>query len=483
MWDPANMFLNGPYAPWREQGEAFDLEIEGRLPDELNGALYRIGPSQFYGPEDPSRYHWFEGDGMVHAVFLRDGRATYRNRYVETAGLQLEKQQGRAIFGGFMNGREKPLPADTFPKNPANTSVALYDNRLLAFCEADVPHELRPDTLETVNQRYDFNGAVVGPTTAHPKVDPTNGDLLFFGNIDGTVTWYRADRHGKVLDRHTLDLGVPTFTHDYVVTADYAIFLVNPSMVRIEDILAGRPSTVWELKTLETCRWAVLHRRTGEVHWIEAPDAFAPTHFLNAYQDGTRIVIDGHRVDRFGPTPEELESPPPGGDWNHWFTKMVSTPWRWELDLATRTVKDSQVTDLLGEFPQINEQRTGLSHRYGYYATTRGAGDWFTDGLAKHDYLTGDTSMQTLGGSLTSPSEPQFVPRPGATAEDDGWLLSIWWDAATDRSEVVVQEAQDFTAVPVARIKLNHRVPLGFHGSWSDAVELDAALGAARDAV
>src|SRR5690348_13243721 len=87
MWDPNNMFLNGPYAPWREQGEAFDLEIEGRLPDELNGALYRTSVSQFYRPEDPSRYHWFDGDGMIQALFLRDGRATYRNRYVETDGL------------------------------------------------------------------------------------------------------------------------------------------------------------------------------------------------------------------------------------------------------------------------------------------------------------------------------------------------------------------------------------------------------------
>ncbi|MER7930113.1 carotenoid oxygenase family protein [Streptomyces sp. NPDC096057] len=475
MWDSDNMFLNGPYAPWREEGEAFDLEIEGRLPDELRGALYRVSANPWYRPEDPSRYHWFEGDGMVHALFLRDGRATYRNRYVETDGLKKEREQGRALFGGFMNGRDAPLPPGTFPKNPANTNVTLLDNRLLVFCEADVPHELRPDTLETVNQRYDFGGAITGPLTAHHKVDPANGDILTFGNMDGTVTWYRADRHGTVLDQHTVDLGVPTFTHDYVVTTDYAVFLVNPAMVRFENVIKGLPSTVWEPDTLETCRWAVLHRRTGEVTWIEAPDAFTQTHFLNAYQDGTKIVIDGHRVDRFGATLKELASPPPGGDWNWWFKQMIATPWRWELDLATGKTKDSQVTDILGEFPRINDQRTGLSHRYGYYVTTRGAGDWFTDGLAKHDYLTGETSMQTIDG-LTSPNEPEFVPRPAATAEDDGWLLSTWWDPATDRSEIIVQEAQDFTAAPVARIKLNHRIPLTVHGSWSDAAELDAAL-------
>lgn len=352
----------------------------------------------------------------------------------------------------------------------------MYDNRLLVFCEGLPPHELRPDTLETVGEQYNFRGGVVGPLTAHHKVDPTNGDFLTFGNMDGAVTWYRADRDGNILDRHSLDLGFPAFTHDYAVTTDYAIFSVSPATASFERILTGQPSTVWEPEKLDTCRWAVLHRRTGEVTWVEASDAFSVTHFLNAYQDGTKIIVDGHRVGQFGPTLKDLESPPPGGDWNWWFKKIFTTPWRWELDLATGTSKDSEITDIQGEFPRINDQRTGLSHQYGYYSTSRGAGDWFTDGLAKHDYVTGETSMQTLDGALTSPGEPVFVPRPGAQAEDDGWLLSIWWDPTTDRSEVIVQEAQDFTGTPIARIKLNHRVPIGFHGSWSDAAELDAAV-------
>lgn len=122
MWDPSNMFLNGPYAPWREEGEAFDLEIEGQLPDGLSGALFRVGPSPLYRPQNPSRYHWFDGDGMVHAIFLRDGRATYRNRYVQTSGLKEEKELGRAIYGGFMNGRDTPCrPASSRTTPPTRT--------------------------------------------------------------------------------------------------------------------------------------------------------------------------------------------------------------------------------------------------------------------------------------------------------------------------------------------------------------------------
>jgi carotenoid cleavage dioxygenase-like enzyme len=125
MWDPDNMFRHEPYAPWHERGQASVLEVEGQPPDELNGARHRVCSSQFYRPENPSRYNRFEGDGMVRGPLLREGRATY---------------------GGFTNGRGSPFPPGKFPKNPGNTQASLYDSRLLVFCEGDVPHALLPDT-------------------------------------------------------------------------------------------------------------------------------------------------------------------------------------------------------------------------------------------------------------------------------------------------------------------------------------------------
>ncbi|MFJ9249644.1 carotenoid oxygenase family protein [Streptomyces sp. NPDC101776] len=478
MWDTDNMYLNGPYTPWRQEGVAFDLQIEGELPSELSGALFMTSASSLYQPIEPNRLHWFDGDGMVYGIYLREGRATFRNRYVATAGLKLEMQEGRAVFGGLMNGMTNPVPPPAggpFFKNPANTNVALFDDRLLVFAEVDVPHELRPDNLETVNERYDFKGAVSGPVTAHFKVDPDNGDMLFFGAFGTEVTWYRADRHGNVLDTHKIDIGVPALLHDYVVTDDYAIFLVSPSMWRVENLMRGLPAAVWEPETLEVTRFAVMHRRSGKVQWIDAPDTFMQTHFFNAYQEGSTVIIDGQRTDRFGMTADEIKNTPSDGDWNKWFREMRAAPWRWELNLETGGFSQKQLTDLLGEFPRINDQHAGRAHRFGYYATTRDADRWLTDGLAKHDFLADRTELKTIPG-LTAPNEPVFVPREGATAEDDGWVLSTWYDAAQDRSEVVVQNAQDFTGTPVARIKLNHRMPLGFHGNWAPGAELDAAI-------
>src|SRR2546428_2531041 len=96
-----NPFLRGNFAPWRMEGDALDLEVVGEIPRELNGTYYRNGPSPAFEP--PGRYHWFDGDGMIHAITLRDGRAHYRNRYVASRGLQEERAAGRALFDGLLD--------------------------------------------------------------------------------------------------------------------------------------------------------------------------------------------------------------------------------------------------------------------------------------------------------------------------------------------------------------------------------------------
>lgn len=449
MFDSENPFLNGNYAPWREEGDAYDLEVEGEIPRELNGALYRIGPNPHFKPR--GRYHWFDGDGMAHAFILKDGRAAYRNRYVRTDGLRAEMKAGRAIYGGLLEMRGE-VPPDAPPfKNAANTNIIGYANRLLALFEAGLPHELKPLTLETVGT-YNFSGRLNGPMTAHPKFDAANGDLLFFGYqpFPPYLTWYRADRAGSLVEARPVDSGLPVMMHDFIATDDYAIFFVCPSVFRLENIAAGKPPLQWEPE--QGTKIGVMNRKSGAVKWFTT-DAFWVFHFLNAYEENGALVVDGCRMAALDMTGNDFGNPP-----------LV---WRWTLNLGDGSMRDEQIDDLSSEFPRFDERLAGRKHRYGYFAAHDGQrlpGFGFNL-LVKRDYATGKSEVQKLGGNH-APGEPVFVPRDGSAASDDGWLLSVWYDPAIDSSELVIQDAGDFASKPLARVKAPHRVPFGFHGNW-----------------
>lgn len=475
MWEQENRALNGPFEPWHQQASTFDLEVVGQIPAELNGALYRTSSNPHVRPADANRHHWFDGDGMVYGVFLRDGKAQVANRWVETAGFKVEQENGKAVYGSIMNGGVVPdLSIDPPLKNPANTNVTMFDDRLLVFCETDRPHELHPTTLETRGM-YDFHGAVSGAVTAHWKTDPRNGDMLFYGVNGQELSWYRANSHGKLLESQTFDMGVACFMHDFVVTDDYAVFVINPTILAVEGILAGAPGAIWDPEASNGTRFAVLNRHTLAVTWIDGGGAYSATHFYNAYQDGDRIVVDGHRVDRWGWLKEEIADIQPGQNCNTWFDTMVAAPWRWVLDLRNGRLSDHQISDVPGEFPRINDDYALREHNFGYYATTRGLDEWLTDGLAKHDFQGGQTTVIPTG-DLISPSEPVFVPRESGSSEDDGWVLSLWWNPVTRLSELMIHDALHFGTDPVARVKLNQRVPMGFHGNWVDGAVIEAAL-------
>ena len=453
MWDSDNPFLNGNYAPWREEGDAFDLEVDGDIPRELSGALYRIGPNPHFKPA--GRYHWFDGDGMVHAFLLRDGRAAYRNRYVKTDGLKAEMKYGRALYGGLIEGLTREVPADAPPmKNQANTNIIGYAGRLLALMEAGLPTELGPESLGTVGM-YSFCGKLNGPMTAHPKYDPANGDLLFFGYspFPPYVTWYRADKAGNLLEARAIDSGLPVMMHDFVATDNYAIFFVCPSVFRIENAAKGLPVMNWEPE--HGTKIGAMNRKSGEVKWFHIGPFFV-FHFLNAYEENGSLIVDGCRFKSLDMGGVLFGEPP--------------LPWRWTLNLKDGSVRDRQIDDIVNEFPRLDERRAGLRHRYGYFAASSGAterGLGF-NAVVKRDYDTGAREIQTLGGKM-APSEPVFVPRTGASAEDDGYVLSVWYDPAENSSEMVIQHAQDFGGQPVARVKAPHRVPFGFHGNWVPA--------------
>lgn len=476
-WETGNAFLNGPFAPWHEETEAFDLPVIGKLPDDLNGALFRIANNPRFRPLDLDRYHWWEGDGGVAATYIRDGKASFRMRWVMTDTMKVEVEAGRAVYPGFVNGSAPvELPAGIPPaKNVANTNVGIFADHLLVYFEGGLPTEMHPGSLET-KAHFDFDGVVDILCTAHHKIDPKSGDMLFFAAVGPNLTWYQADaKTGRVVDTVTFSMGCPAMVHDYIVSENHAFFLISPTQFRIDRIMEGRPGVLWDEQAVpDGSRFLVLDRRTHEVSWYDTDVLLAPTHYYNAYETQTGFVVDLHVVARLGNPADHPDDPVSA---HTWFPPGMA--WRFTLDRATKKASNHILTGVAGEFPKINDAWLGRQLRYGYYATTRGlAPHSMTDGMARYDFRSEQNLILEGVDGLTSPSEPVFVARRGATEENDGYLLSLWWNPATGLSELLVHDALEFSREPLARVKLPVRVPFAFHGNWADAEQLDAALDA-----
>ncbi len=473
---PDHRFLTGYWEPWPMEGEIRDLAIEGEIPRDLAGTLYRNGPNPQFAPR--ADYHPFTGDGMIHAFQIEDGRCHYRNRFVRTPRFELERECGESLYSGFSTAPPDPRTQGT-PGGPANTNVVWHGGKLLALVEGGLPPvELDPVTLETLGV-WDFggrltndmdpklaelmgvdapDGKVPGTFTAHPKIDPETGEMLGFGYgaIPPYLTYRVISAEGELTRSEIIEVPFPSMVHDFITTREHVIFPIFPATLRVENAAKGKSVLQWE-PDLGT-HIGVMPRDggNGDVVWFQTDASFV-FHPLNAFTDGREVVAD---------VAQYPWVPIPAGDTTKW-DPCNATLVRWTLDLDAGTVKQEPTDDRSIEFPRLDERRAGLDYRYGY----AGCGDNFIAGfdtIIRYDVETGATSRHELGSERAT-SEPIFVPRSADAPEGDGYLLAVVYRKPEDRSELLVLDAQRLEAEPIATVKLPHRVPAGFHGNWRPA--------------
>jgi carotenoid cleavage dioxygenase-like enzyme len=436
--DPRQPFhLRGNFAPVRAEVTAFDLPVHGRIPRALRGRYVRNGPNPKTG-ESP---HWFLGDGMLHGVELRDGRAvSYRNRWVRTRSF-LEDAPNQHPDGRW-----------DLTVGLANTHVVAHAGRILALVETSLPTEVT-GALDTVGC-FDFAGRLTTGMTAHPKLCPRTRELHFFGYsfMLPFLTYHRADAQGRLVQSEVIEVPGPTMIHDFALTERHVVFMDLPVVFDLE--LAAAGSIPYRWSDDYGARVGVMPRggSNADVRWLEIAPCYV-FHPLNAYEaaDGT-LVMDVVRYAELwrgssaGAAPAFLH--------------------RWRLDVGRGLVHEQALDDRAVEFPRCDERRVSLPHRYGYAVyTDRGMHEETGTALIKYDLRDGGSATHDFGpGRL--PSEPVFVPASPAAGEDEGWVLAYVYDAAADRSDLVILEAADFSGKPVATVSLPQRVPQGFHGSW-----------------
>jgi len=436
-----NPYLEGNFAPVREEVTAFDLPVTGRIPSALNGRLLRVGPNPL--DADPATHHWFLGNGMVHGVRLRDGRAEwYRNRYVRDDEVS-------AALG------EEPIPGPkpAMGSGTANTNVVGHAGRTLAIVEAGNPPVELTEELESV-RRNDFEGTLPASFTAHPKRDPATGELhaACYQPGQNLIQHVVVGVDGRV--RRAVNVPVPgsPMVHDCSLTESWFVLLDLPCVLNVEAAQLGT-GLPYRWTPDYGARVGLLPREGAaeDVIWFEVEPCYV-YHPMNSYEDGQgRVILDVCRHPKMFDT--ELVGPNEG----------PPTLDRWTLDLASGTVKEERLDDRGQEFPRHDERLIGRPYRYGY---TVGEAEGFEfAALYKHDLEKGTCETQSQGAHRKF-LEPVFVPAGDDAAEDEGWVMAYLYDQETNRSDVVILAAGDFAGEPVATIHLPTRVPFGFHGNW-----------------
>ncbi|MEH2015546.1 carotenoid oxygenase family protein [Nostoc sp.] len=450
-----NPYLDRNFAPIREEITTNKLPVIGELPFDLSGMFVRNGSNPQWTPI--GQYHWFDGDGMLHGVRISNGVATYRNRYVQTAGWKKEREAGKALWSGFLEPPQIDNPHGP-GKNTANTALVWHAGQMLALNEGGKPHAIKLPELETIGE-YTYNGKLVSAFTAHPKVDPITGEMIFFGYSLFTPPYLQygvVSAEGELLRTVPIDLPIGVIMHDFAITENYTIFMDLPLTFSAERSQRGEPVMMFERD--RPSRFGILprHGDNSNIRWFESPACYV-FHTLNAYEEGEEVVLIACRMSSTSVLISSDSQPDPEVD--------IPRLYRWRFNLSTGTVREEILDDVVSEFPRINENLLGRQNRYGYTNKIVYTPVALFEGIIKYDFSSGKSQIHEHGQGRYG-SEAVFAPRSGAIAEDDGWLVTFVYDENSNSSELVVVNAQDVTAEPVARVIIPQRVPYGFHGTW-----------------
>ncbi|PIF17618.1 MULTISPECIES: carotenoid oxygenase family protein [unclassified Acidovorax] len=464
-------YMTGAFQPNYTEYTVTDPEVIGEIPKRLNGVYLRNTQNPVHQPL--GTYHVFDGDGMLHQLSFQNGRCEYRNRFLRTKGFMEEQAAGQALYAGLIDrpsvAQRPGWGARGGLKDTSATDVIVHaGSALTTFYQCGEPYRFDARTLQPLG--VDAWAAQVMPhngISAHPKVCPRTGDLLFFNySKEAPYMHYgEVDKNNRLVHYVPVPLPGPRLPHDMVFTENFAI--LNDFQLHWDEALLAQNKHKLIYREDQPARFAVLPRRhapqTG-VRWFEASPTYV-LHWLNAWEEGDELVLHGFH--------QKTPMPKAGYD-NSGNTlgpeRYGPTLYEWRLNLSTGKVSERRLDERYLEFGMINTQYWGKPYRYSYNMLAH-PGSFLFDGVMRYDRTTG-ASQQYLFGEGRFGSESPMAPCHDAQSEDDGYVVTFVSDMNTDQSECLVLDARDLAAGPVARIKLPHRISSGTHSCWADASEI-----------
>lgn len=437
IYDLDNPYLHGVYAPTNQELELEDLDVVGELPADLEGAYLRNGPNPLHQPKN--RYHPFDGDGMVHAVYFKDGKVSYRNRYIHTEAFEAERKAGFSDSAGVMG----PFDYSTSEfgiKDTSNTDVLCFGGDLMTmWYNAGNPCRLDGRTLEAKGP-FLLEGRSHRRLSAHSKVDIATGELLFFdyGDEPPYMTYGVADMHGRLLHEIEIDLPGPRLPHDLGFTTNYAILHDLPFFHDMEVLRRHNYRVLTFHKDIPT-RFGIVPRRgqSADLRWFECEPCYI-LHVTNCWEEGDWVIMDGCRS--INPMPDAQEGE---GDLASMlaYMRLEANAYRWRFNLKTGEVRESDIDDLNTEFNRSNPLIHGIKSKYSYHQRIplleEGGYTLRFTGLVKYNNDTGKRIQWDYGPGVFG-SEAVFAPKIGATSdgvEDDGYVINFIVDSSNWKSE------------------------------------------------
>lgn len=467
-------YLNGAWTPLMEEVNASDLDvIEGAIPKDLDGIYLRNTENQVHQPL--GRFHPFDGDGMIHQIDFQNGRASYRNRFVRTRGFEAEQEANASLWGGLADpvqlAKRPGWGAHGSLKDSSSTDIVVHAGKALStFYQCGEGYRLDPQTLEQLG----LEGWVpIDGISAHARVDEHTGELMFF-NYSKHAPYLHygvVDKNNKLVTYIPVPLSGPRLPHDMAFTQNYAI--LNDLPVFWDAELLKRNIHAVRLHENMPSRFALVSRHgKGEIRWFEADPTYV-LHWVNAYEDGDEVILDGYFQEE--PMPKPHKDAPPG--FEHMMAYLdefsfKSKLHRWRFNLADGTTREEHLDDRIMEFGMINRRHAGRKYRY-VYSTVAEPGWFLFKSFIKKDVVSGESWSYELGPGRYA-SEAPFAPRVGSQSEDDGYLVSFVTDENTGSSECVILDARRIEEGPICRVALPHKLCSGTHSFWASRDQLTA---------
>ena len=435
--------------------------VFGKVPQGLEGSLYRNGPAQFlYGKDDYAR-HWFDGDGMVQRIAIADGKAVHSGRFVQTTKRRIEQANGKIMAPGFGTVGHPDFPVSgPDDVNAANTSVIVIDGKLYALWEGGSAIAMDATTLETRGVKAWSDDLAGMPFLAHPKREP-DGTVWNLAINGPKVGVYRIAADGGLQSFGLLNIGKAAYIHDWAMTDRHLVILVQPWINE-----AFRPPVVegFEWRPEKGFQFLIVDKDDfSKQRWAQGPArAFYHTGAAWEEADGT-IRIDAalykEPVLGVGGGVDEIRGAWKGRDarFQSDLTQIVIPPTG-----DARLVE----TGLDGDFPQVDPRRHGLPRRLTALVTGQPTDRPGLSGVSVHDWETGKTDTFDFGDARMV-EEFLFVPKPDRQGEADSWLIGPVLNLKTGTSEICVFDAARVSDGPVCIWRGDRAWPLGFHGTWA----------------